>query len=268
MTQLSERAADELLEKANVVGVAPSEKEDKLVVMVTEKKPLSALATEDVVPRVIDGVRTDVVGVGRIKAMLAPGTSIGLRNLGTGTAGAVVRDRAGVGNGRDLYVLTNNHVAANTNRAMALAAMHSPGAADGLGSQFGRLGRFEPIFFNRPNYIDAALVRLDRDAQRTHPVRAATAQVGWRVTKVGRTTGRTSGTVLARGAVIDVDMGSQGVARFRNQIVTDYMLAPGDSGSLLTTIGGHPTGLCFAGSDSISLHNPISAVMKTLGVRF
>jgi len=266
MSEKTEKLADEhcnyLLEKENVVGVGGGE--DKLVVLVTEKKEINALSKEDVVDSYLDGVKTDVIEVGKIEAKLSPGTSIGLRNAGTGTAGAVVRDRQGI-----RYILTNNHVAADNNRALALSVIHSPGPADNLGKRIGRLGRFEPIWFDRVNYIDAALVRLDvAPNYSTHSDWTLTPRVGWHVEKVGRTTGHTTGTVIALNVTVDVSMGSQGTARFSNQIMTDYMLDSGDSGSLLTSRGQHPVGLGFAGSYTVSFHNPIQRVLDTLFVRF
>jgi S1-C subfamily serine protease len=258
--RLADDYADQELERENVVGIAAGK--DKVLVLVEEKKPLDELEPEDVVPTEIEGVETDVIEVGKIEAKLNPGTSIGLSNAGTGTAGAVVRDL------EDWYVLTNNHVAANTNRAIVLSAIHSPGRADGIGPRVGALARFQPIWFNRDNLIDAALVRLDSRPSPTHPDWSLTPRVGWDVVKVGRTTGRTTGKVEALNATVNVNMGAQGTARFRNQIMTSYMLAAGDSGSLLTSSGGHPVGLGFAGSDTRSFHNSIQNVKSLLGVHF
>ena len=261
--KLVDEHADRLLRKENVVGVAGGD--EKLLVYVTRKRPLSALDTADVVDEVIDDVETVVIETGEIRPLFAPGTSIGLRNQGTGTLGAVVRD---IDRPHVRYALTNNHVAANSNKAMALAAIHSPGPADGLGAVVGTLGRFEPIYFDRDNRVDAALVRLPDDTPLTHPGRTFTPQVRWSVHKVGRTTAHTIGTVTGNNATISVNFGTQGSARFRGQIVTTNMLEAGDSGSLLTTSGGFPCGLCFAGGSRISIHNPIRLAMDTLGFRF
>jgi len=256
-----DRNSDSLLDKANVVGVAGGD--DELLVFVTEKLPLSALADGDVVESRVEDVPTDVIEVGHVKPMLTPGDSIGLDGAGTGTYGGPVVDELG-----NHYMLTNNHVAADSNRARVLSSVRHPGPADGLGGQVGVLARFEPIYFDRSNYIDAALVRADRSLRGLAKPRTTTARVGWSVQKRGRTTGVTTGTVIGRNATVDVDFGSQGVARFRNQLVTGNMLSPGDSGSVLLSRAGHPVGLGFAGSDTISLHNPINIVLRTLGVRF
>ena len=257
----AERSANELMRKANVIGVASGGKH--VLVLVTEKLPPFSLRTEDLVPREVDGVPTRVIEVGRIVPKHKPGTSIGLRNAGTGTLGAVVYDKNGIS-----YGLTNNHVAADSNRAVMLTTVHSPGPADSLGIRIGRLDRYQPIYFDRDNYVDAALFRLDRATGGTHPNRLLTAQVGWNVSKVGRTTGYTTGKVLGRNATISVDFGSQGVARFVDQVITTYMLDAGDSGSLVVTSGGYPCALGFAGSNTISIANPIRTVVDTLSFTF
>jgi len=266
MTRRTERACDHhaaaVLQRANVVGIAGGD--DAVLVFVTEKLPLAALDRTDVVPSLLDGQPTDVIEVGRIEAKIGPGTSIGLADYGTGTCGAVVEDSRG-----RRFVLTNNHVAAATNAVPVLTPVHSPGPADGLGPVIGKLGRYEPISWQQANKIDAALVRLFGKPGRTHPRLTLTPRVGWRVSKRGRTTGKTYGTVIGRNATIDVWFGENQSARFTEQIVTTQMLEPGDSGSVLCTVGGFACGLSFAGSDGpdgVSLHNPIREVLATLSV--
>jgi len=261
---VAEQRRDDLMRRKNVVGVAGGD--DEVLVLVEKKEPLSALAEDDVVPPRLDGCDTDVVEAGKITPMAQVGASIGLRDAGTGTLGGIVRDE------HRHYILTNNHVAADSNRARALANIHHPGPADGLGNQIGRLARFEPIFFGSDNHIDAALVEVNvnslTNARGYFPRWTITARVGWTVRKVGRTTGLTTGKVIGRNATVNIDFGSQGTARFVGQILTDNMLEPGDSGSVLASRGGYAVGLSFAGSSTISVHTPISTVLRALAVRF
>ncbi len=64
--------ADRLMEMENVIGVAIGMKKTDgtttndiaIVVLVTEKKPEGELAREDIVPKSIDGVQTDVQETG------------------------------------------------------------------------------------------------------------------------------------------------------------------------------------------------------------
>lgn len=260
----AQRHEDELLRLKNVVGVAGGG--DRILVLVRQKEPLSALVASDVVPETIDGLDTDVIEVGDIEAMTAVGSSIGLRSAGTGTLGAIVEDDF------RRYILTNNHVAANTNLAKMLEAVHHPGPADGLGGIIGRLARYEPIYFNRDNWVDAALIEVPDPSQWMakgyFPRQTATARVSWDVHKTGRTTGRTDGEVIGRNATVRVDYGTQGTATFRGQILTDHMLDPGDSGSVLASRNGYAVALSFAGSDRVSIHTPINTVLNLLSVNF
>lgn len=262
--QVSQSHADHLMRKKNVVGVAGGE--DEVVVFVTRKEPLSALDEADVVDPELEELETDVIEVGEITPMLGSGDSIGQEGAGTGTLGGVVEDENGF-----RYVLTNNHVAARSNDSRVLAPLYHPGPADGLGQRFGVLARFEPIYFDRPNLFDAALVRLDSDylgvLNRYEPD-TTTGRTGWMVQKFGRTTHLTEGKVIGRNATVDVNFGSKGTARFTDQLVTTHMLEPGDSGSVLLSRSRHPIGLSFAGSDTISLHSPINLVLRTLSVSF
>ena len=153
-----------LLAKANVVGVGVGEKvshgkstgELSVVILVRQKMPLVGLDPQAVVPREVDGIRTDVIEVGDVRAQQARtdrwrpapgGVSIGHYKITAGTFGCVVRDRSS----GDRLILSNNHVLANSNDASPGDPILQPGAADG--GQDGpdtiaRLERFCPIQFN------------------------------------------------------------------------------------------------------------------------
>jgi len=67
-------------------------------------------------------------------------------------------------------------------------------------------------------------------------------------------------------ATVTIDYGDRS-ARFENQIVTTVMSQPGDSGSLLVAGDSmQAVGLLFAGSDQVTLHNPIQSVLDCLDV--
>src|SRR3989304_171518 len=65
-----------LLAKAGVIGVGlgyrdfKGERTDELclVALVEEKKPIETISRDDLVPRELDGVKTDVFEIGQIKA--------------------------------------------------------------------------------------------------------------------------------------------------------------------------------------------------------
>ncbi len=91
------------------------------------------------------------------------------------------------------------------------------------------------------------------------------------VQKCGRTTSCTRGTVSSINATINVQY-SGGVAKFVNQVVIGGSKGPfsksGDSGSLIVTdnSNANPVALLFAGSNTITIGNPIGAVLSSLGV--
>lgn len=157
---------DDLLAKSNVVGVAVGFKESEgvvtdeisVVVLVEQKKPLAALTPQDIVPKEIDGMRTDVVEVGVLRAfqggraryrpVIPSGVSMGHFKVTAGTLGAVVRDR----NTGERLLLSNNHVFANSNDAMIGDAILQPSPMDGGQNPGDLVARLEK--YVRLRYID------------------------------------------------------------------------------------------------------------------
>lgn len=152
---------DRLLGQRNVVGVAigkklvGGEETDELcvTVFVTKKVPEEELKARDVVPKELEGVRTDVIETGEIVAYARtdrlrpcpPGVSIGHVRVTAGTFGCVVRDPA-----HESLILSNNHVLADSNRGALGDAILQPGPSDGgtLEDVLARLIRFVPIAFD------------------------------------------------------------------------------------------------------------------------
>ena len=133
-----------LLAKSNVVGVAVGFKESEgvktdtvsVVVLVQQKKPLAALTAQDVIPKELEGMKTDVYEVGYLRAQdtprdrfrpMMPGISIGHYKVTAGTFGALVKDKAT----GSLLILSNNHVLANCNDALVGDSILQPGSIDG-----------------------------------------------------------------------------------------------------------------------------------------
>jgi hypothetical protein len=107
----------------------------------------------------------------------------------------------------------------------------------------------------------------------------ASAELGQAVQKSGRTTGHTKGIVTAIDVTVDVvyskECGgaSNQIARFKNQIFiggsSEAFSAGGDSGSLIVedaAVSPCAVGLLFAGSSTITVANPIDAVLNAFGV--
>ena len=207
------------------------------------------------------------------------GYSVGHYQITAGTYATAVRDAQPFpGVPLRYYVLSNNHVLANSNNARIGDPILQPGPFDGgvvSRDTIARLSRWVTIQFGptATNYVDAAIAEgqfhvLDREIYWIGYVRGAIAPaVGLIVQKTGRTTNHTTGRITAINATVNVNYGGGQVARFVNQIVTTNMSAGGDSGSLLLDLENRAVGLLFAGSSAVTIHNDIRYVQALLGIR-
>jgi hypothetical protein len=150
-----------LLKKKNVVAVGRGFKvtggiktdKEAVVCSVTRKEThANALDIKDFIPRSIQGWITDVVETGEIKALKARterhrpapgGVSIGHEWITAGTLGCLVK-KDGV-----IYILSNNHVLADSNNAPIGGNILQPGKHDGgeLIDTIAHLSEFVPIEF-------------------------------------------------------------------------------------------------------------------------
>ena len=317
-------AVEEFLEKplANVVGLAEGVKwkngkptgEPALIVLVTHKLEKGQVVSKDLVPSKLGGMQTDVLAVGfpfaggdvessgagvqTLARRVRPaqgGYSVGHKNITAGTIATCVYDilpggsvsppTHGVGIPSKFYILSNNHVLANSNAGSPGDSVLQPGPYDGgtdPADRIATLTRFIPITFNPPtplashnNLVDCAIAEgqfhdLNRLIYWNGHVRGwrrkANVTVGMLVKKTGRTTNFTTGRITAINATIDVGYGGGKVARFRDQIVTTNMSAGGDSGSLVLTLDNVAVGLLFAGSSTSMIANQIENVRSLLRV--
>jgi hypothetical protein len=199
--------------------------------------------------------------------------------------GSVSPPAHGIGIPPKFYILSNNHVLANSNAAALGDPILQPGRVDGgvlPEDRIGSLSRFIPITFEPPipradhnNLVDAAIAEvsfqeLEREIYWIGGVRGwrpkANVTVGMQVKKVGRTTNFTIGSITAIAATVDVGYGSGRVARFTDQIVTTNISAGGDSGLLVVTLDNIAVGLLFAGSAVATIVNQIENVRALLRV--
>jgi hypothetical protein len=287
--------------------------EPALLVLVTHKLEKAQLSTTDLVPAKVQDMQTDVLAIGYPVAgggeptAVAPqtlakrirpaegGYSVGHIKITAGTIATCVYDvlpggtasppASGIGIPPRYYILSNNHVLANSNDASLGDPILQPGPFDGgtdPADRIARLSRFIPITFNPPvplaqhnNLVDAAVAEgafhdLDREIYWTGYVRGwrpkANVTVGTVVQKTGRTTNYTIGRITTINATVDVGYGGGRVARFREQIITTNMSAGGDSGSLVTTLDDVAVGLLFAGSSVATILNQIENVRSLLRV--
>ncbi|MFJ9116521.1 hypothetical protein ACIRJO_13335 [Streptomyces sp. NPDC102394] len=223
------------------------------------------------------------------------GFSIGNVRVTAGTLGSVVYDflpgatvdppGPGLGVPAKFYVLSNNHVLADSNRAQSGSAIVQPGVFDGgtdPADRIATLDRFITIQFapqipleRHNNVVDCALGAVEfQDATREQYFsgaprawrRKANVAVGDLVKKTGRTTNISFGRIIAVDATIDVNYGTAGTARFKDQILTTNISAGGDSGSLVTSLDTVALGLLFAGSSVVTVANHIENVRALLRV--
>jgi len=151
---------DILMKNKNVVACGVGYKrvggqatqEPSVVVSVIKKLPPEALAMDEIIPRVVGTIPTDIIETGVIRALQAPtdrwrpapgGVSIGHYNITAGTLGCLVT------RGSELFILSNNHVLANSNAAAIGDSILQPGNYDG-GTEADRIATLEafvPIQF-------------------------------------------------------------------------------------------------------------------------
>jgi hypothetical protein len=201
------------------------------------------------------------------------GVSIGHPTITAGTHGVSLRF-LGINAG-----LSNNHVLAAGStfqqpRANIGDPIYQPGPYDGgrEADIVGNLSWFNPIDTQGSNLIDAALwqpTTADLMSEEVLdigiPAGIGTVNVGDIVQKSGRTSGYKSAEVIDINATISVNYGDF-KADFRNQIITDIMGEPGDSGSAVFDMTGpNLVGLLFAGSNYVTVHNHIGNILNAIG---
>lgn len=286
-----------LMHIPGVVGTATTIDEAGIptIVVLTEEAAVQGI------PGNLDGVPVETVVSGKITARIKPektshspsvnpaarfprpvpiGVSTGHFSITAGTISARVKDTGG-----RLYALSNNHVYADEGAAKTGDNVLQPGPYDGglnPADAIGTLAAFSPIRFNgSPNTIDAAIALSSAailgtatPANGYGKPKSVTraAQIRQPVMKYGRTTGLTRGKVYAINATVNVGYDS-GTALFTGQIIITpgSFSAGGDSGSLIVSAENgdnyrKPVGLLFAGSQSITIANPIGPVLDYFGI--
>jgi hypothetical protein len=218
------------------------------------------------------------------------GVSIGntpsLPFIYAGTAGMLVRSFS---NPNLRFILSNNHVLGAKgpglcpNSATVGTWTLQPGTLDihsdpGPNPFYiaGSIAGVRPIT-SSPNLIDAALAITTTSLAKSEilgigqpNVALGIATPGMQVTKSGRTTGVTTGTVEAVNVAVEVDYGTGcGTFPFIGQTIISPGLFSdaGDSGSAILDSATHtPVGLLFAGNDTSTVANQIFWAYVLLGV--
>lgn len=299
---------DELLSMPNVQGIGCGMKwyngrpsnDQAILVFVEKKKSIPELIAKHsaaaIVPKSIDGTKTDVLSVGVISKHaftskirpIQPGYSTGHRLVTAGTISGFFYDRD-----NDVVALSNNHIFANENAAAIGDLIYQPGPIDNTGSlqfvgwpsvntknlpYYATLKRFNTIRSSGLNYHDSAIAKIHPSflsaklINPTYPIIGKTLTgfgaptINMPVQKDGRTTGRTSGRVIALHATFTVGY-DFGTAQFADCVVLTNMSAGGDSGSLILDGSMRGVALLFAGSPTVTIANPINYVVDYYGLR-
>ena len=169
--EILKNTSKRILENPNVIAtgigykIVNGEKTSTLSIIcsVKEKIPDSKLLKKDIIASNFDGIPTDIIKTGRIRAFLsntgrirpAPGgASIGHIDITAGTLGCLVKKN------NEIYILSNNHVLANSNNGQIGDPILQPGPYD-TGSypddHIANLYQFIPInFINAPSNCSTA----------------------------------------------------------------------------------------------------------------
>jgi hypothetical protein len=194
----------------------------------------------------------------------------------SGTLGSLVT------NGGTQYILSNNHVLARSDQAVAGEDISQPGLIDTSCQPTTIVADFTgavPLGSN----VDAAVAQLRSGTMDSTGfiedigVPSSTTvnpSVGLAVAKSGRTTGFTTGTVGSINTSVNVqyqkgcNSGKKFTVSYTNQVVINSTTfsAGGDSGSLIVTNNAshNPVALLYAGSSSTTIGNPIGEVLTKL----
>jgi hypothetical protein len=213
---------------------------------------------------------------------LSGGDSISHFRAPLGTVATAVLNRA---RPSERAILSCNHVLAALNRGIYGDPIVQPATGDGgfvPKDTCGFLERWVPIRFGvaGPNLVDAAIAWVGDQGSLPWVdwiglpggvLSGNSMRPGDHVLKVGRTTGLTTGSVVAvhvHGwlSYPDVLGGGGAAALFREQIVTTGMAGFGDSGSLLFDNKYNAVGLLFGGSPSHTFFNDITHVQRELDI--
>lgn len=296
---VQERFTPALMRTPGVLGTAVGLNADgRAVIRVFVESPASAVP-----PGLLDGVPVEREVTGLFTAVSNPttrarpapmGFSVGHPSITAGTIGARVVNGAGTP-----FILSNNHVLANVNDASIGDPILQPGPYDGgtyPADQVATLSAFQPISFSSANLMDAAIAQTTADQVLNEtPLDDAygkpsadiwgdgngdglfdnrNALLGLAVTKYGRTTGLTQGTITGINATLSICYEVYIIFCVRSATFQDQLIITpgsfsdgGDSGSLIvSTSGVQPVGLLFAGSTQQTIANRIDLVLDHFGV--
>lgn len=192
------------------------------------------------------------------------GVSIGHKDVTAGTSGFVLTD------GVDEYIASNNHVLAAVNSGNEGDPVFQPGPLHDGDHVGGLKGDY-------PKVQDGSVVDLAWAKIRQNDIKADIVGVGGPYGSVydpqpgdtlvssGITSGVSNAKVRQIDATVNVSFGENKTIRLEQQIITDSMSGPGDSGSPVL-YKGRPAGMLFAGSERVSVINSAENIEQASGM--
>jgi hypothetical protein len=262
-----------------------------LKVYVASKRPRHEI--EHPVPRTISitgiegRIRTDVEEIGVLRLQAAgdrerpahPGVGLSHPQAASGTFGCLVRRNGSP----DLYILSNSHVIANSGLGHRGDPIHQPSAqyGGGPGDVIAVLEDSVRLIFSDagyPNLVDAAIAKVLNPADVEPTLKSigvprgvsTKIEEGMSVQMTGSVSGHVTGVVKNPDFVAELwyENTEGGASRvgFRKQVLCEPFTVDGDSGALVLNMEGEAVGIHFAGSDLVSIFNPISFVLDVLKI--
>jgi hypothetical protein len=278
-------ASQEMREQVNGIGVGKKDNGESFIKILTKAKsfitPVKLSSYFGVDPM---DIRIQEVGVIRPKMVTTrlrppyPGISVGHYKITAGTLGCYVKDAK-----NKIFVLSNNHVLANTNKGHYGDAILQPGKLDSgktIKDRIAQLSYLMEIDFTNANLMDAAIAEIDAELNPNYLINNSVQISGtteprykMKVEKFGRTTGHTKGKVSTRNLDLKVDFDGIEV-EFQDQFEIKgnngtMFCDGGDSGSLIfESASSRAVGLLFAGADDgTTFATPINNVLNEFSVR-
>jgi len=265
---------------------------------------IQKFSANEIIPESIDGIPTDIIEVGKIVLHrvpkltkhsagfnqrirpIKPGFSCGQRQITAGTIGGFFIDKDG-----DHVIVSNNHVLACENKAKIGDPIYQPGPMDASGNldfkgwtepvanlpYFATLKRFVPLVSSgnvtdsaiatiNPKIIEAGLIDQHYPTINSPCIGFGKPNIGQSVQKCGRTTGYTTGRVIALNGTFTVSY-DFGPATFIDCVVLSGMSKGGDSGSIIMDMEGKAVAQLFAGSPKVTIANPINYLLNEYGLQ-
>ena len=291
--KVKEKAEDNLIVRKGVVAVGVGRKQVKgrwtrkkaILIFVEKKIDASSLDVTDIIPKKIHGCCTDIIEVGQLEEMQIQRQKHRPAPWGTSCMwckGSACTLGAKVWKDGKAYILGNAHCYFPFwNGANKGDEIWQPSRVDGgtVKDKIGTVFEVAPFNFEGTNLVDAALAEIINPLDVSDEIMEigipaysfATVKVGDTIQKFGRTSGYTTGKVLAINTTARVNYRVGGIKKlvlWKDQIMTEPMVDGGDSSSLAFNMKKQPVGLCYAGSDRVSIFNTIQNVQDALGFSF